>query len=106
MNRLTLITTLLLFFSTIVLAHGTTTPKFNKKQKKQITKIVQGVKTGKLTKQEANKLVKQEKKLQIHKKIAKADGIVTLKERVKLYNEAKKLDLKIYKQKNDNQKRK
>lgn len=105
MKRLTLITILLFFASAFLLAQSTTTPKINKKQKNQITKIEQGVKSGELTKHETKKLAQQEAKLQIHKKIAKSDGKVTAKERKELNKEARRLDAKIYKQKHDKQKR-
>lgn len=106
MKKLSLLLSVLMFVSSGLFAQSIKTPKINKKQKKQISKIEQGVKSGELTKRETRKLLKQEKKLQIHKKTAKSDGKVTVRERVKLNKEAKRLDAKIYKQKNDRQKRK
>lgn len=95
-----------LFLSSGLLAQSNKTPGINKKQKNQIHRIHQGVKSGELTKSETRRLLKQEAKLQKHKKMAKSDGIVTPRERVKLHNEEKKLSRKIYKQKHDRQKRK
>ena len=89
-----------------IFAQSIKTPKIDKKQKVQLTKIKQGVKSGELTRFEAKKLMKQESKLQRKKQNAKADGIVTSKERKQLRKAAKKIDAKIYKQKQDKQKRK
>lgn len=105
MKKLTLIITVL-FISTTVMAQSVKTPKINKKQKNQISRIEQGVKSGELTKKETKRLMKQEAKLQKHKRIAKSDGVVTKRERSKLNHEANKLSAKIYKQKHDRQKRK
>lgn len=89
-----------------IFAQSTKTPKINKKQKAQVEKIKQGIKSGELTRLEAKKLMKQKAKLQRKKKIAKADGVVTPKERKQLRKEIRKQDAKIYKQKHDKQKRK
>ena len=106
MKNLVLIIMIFGFTVTGMFAQSTKTPKINKKQKVQVAKIKQGVKSGELTRVETKRLMKQEAKLQRKKKIAKADGVVTPKERKQLHKEAKKLDAKIYKQKHDKQKRK
>ena len=93
------------FAASGLFAQNIKTPKINKKQKVQVAKIKQGVKSGELTRLETKRLMKQEAKLQKKKKIAKADGVVTKKERKMLRKEARKLDAKIYKQKHDKQKR-
>jgi tellurite resistance protein len=89
-----------------IFAQSIKTPKINKKQKVQVEKIKQGVKSGELTRYETKRLIKQEAKLQKNKKIAKADGVITPKEKKQLRKEIRKLDAKIYKQKHDKQKRK
>ena len=83
----------------------TKTPKVTKKQINQHKRIAQGVKSGELTRIEAKRLMKQERKLQKHKVIAKSDGVVTRKERARLNAEANRLSKKIYIQKHDRQKR-
>jgi hypothetical protein len=103
MKKLILILTALIFTTSGLLAQNTKTPKLNKKQKIQMQKIEQGVKSGELTRLEAKKLLKQEAKLNKFEKKIKSDGIITPKERAKLNNKVKKLDKKIFKEKNDRQ---
>jgi len=105
MKRIILIIAALIFTTSSIFPKNVKTPKINKKQKKQIVKINQGIKSGELTGKEAKKLLKQERKLQKQKKIAKSDGFISPKERTKLRKETKKMDAKIYKQKHDKQKR-
>ena len=105
MKKLSLIIAAVLFISSGLFAQSVKTPKINKKQKNQLSRIEQGVKSGELTKRETKRLLKQEAKLQKQKKIAKSDGVVTKRERAKLNKEANKLSAKIYKQKHDKQKR-
>ena len=58
------------------------TPKnVTKTQVKQVKRIKQGVKSGELTKKEATQLKRQQANIQRTKKRAKADGVVTRKER-------------------------
>ncbi len=82
------------------------TPGVTKRQINQQKRIAQGVKSGELTKREVIKLEKNAAQLQRQKKKAKADGVVTPKERVKLHRKANSNSRKIYKQKHDPQKRK
>ena len=84
----------------------TKTKRLNHRQVHQSKRIMQGVKSGSLTKRETANLTRQEIKLQRHKKRAKAVGIVTPRERVKLNREANRLSKKIYVQKHDKQRRK
>ena len=105
MKKTLLTLSILLFVISGLFAQTNKTPKLNQKQKEQFTKLENGVKSGELTKKETKKLLRQEAKLQKHKKIAKSDGVVTPKERAKLNKEAKKLDKKIFDQKHDRQKR-
>jgi hypothetical protein len=76
-----------------------------KKQVPQEKKIEQGIKKGEITKIEAKKLLKQEKKLNQLKKNAKVDGFISQKEKAKLKKESKKTNRKIYKEKHNKQKR-
>lgn len=106
MKKISLIIAAILFVSSGLFAQSTKTPKVTKKQKNQINRIEQGVKSGELTKRETRRLMVQEAKLQKQKRIAKSDGVVTKRERIKLNKEANKLSAKIYKQKHDRQTRK
>ncbi|MCW8877254.1 MAG: hypothetical protein OQK51_09350 [Kangiellaceae bacterium] len=98
----TAIITLMSLFSGQLLAG---TPVLNERQDNQETRIKQGVKSGELTKKETRKLVKGQAKLQKMENRAKADGIVTKKERAKLQHKANKESAKIYKNKHDRQNR-
>ena len=59
----------------------TTKKKVNKRQVNQQQRINEGLRTGELTKKEAVQLEHQQKNIQQTKKAAKADGVVTKKEK-------------------------
>ena len=84
----------------------TATPNIDKRQANQEKRIEQGVKSGELTAKETARLENREAKLQADKQKAKADGVVTKKERAKLQQEANRDSKAIYRQKHDAQKQK
>ncbi len=79
----------------------TQTPQINKTQKKQITRIKQGAKSGELTKKETKNLMKEQKKIQKEKAAAKADGVVTKAERKKIKKDQAVASKKIWKKKHN-----
>ena len=81
------------------------TPKLDNRQDKQKARIAQGVKSGELTKKETARMVNGQIQLQKMENKAKADGVVTKKERARLQHKANKESAKIYHNKHDNQKR-
>ena len=81
------------------------TPKLDNRQDNQKARIAQGVKSGELTKKETARMVKGQKQLQKMENKAKADGVVTKKERARLQHKANKESAKIYRNKHDKQKR-
>lgn len=81
------------------------TPVLDNRQDNQKARIKQGVKSGELTKREAGKLAHGQKQLRKMERKAKADGVVTKKERAKLQRKANKESAKIAKNKNDKQRR-
>lgn len=85
---------------TAVLAQ-TATPSINKTQKKQQIRIHQGIKSGELTRGEVRKLENQQKAIQRDKKIAKADGVVTPRERKHIRKEQNRASNNIYKKKHN-----
>ncbi|HRH01783.1 MAG TPA: hypothetical protein PLI68_13355 [Bacteroidia bacterium] len=95
---------LLLFYCSQSKAQ-TATPKVKHKQEQQQKKIAQGVKNGELTPAEAEKLERQQRKIQHDKRMAKADGVVTPKERAKIHHEQKRAGKHIAKEKHDPQHR-
>ncbi|MEO5592670.1 MAG: hypothetical protein ABIR15_13915 [Chitinophagaceae bacterium] len=83
----------------------TKTPVVKERQENQQKRIANGVKDGELTAKETKHLEGREVKIQHDKKEAKADGVVTRKERVKLHREQNRTSRAIYRQKHDAQTR-
>jgi hypothetical protein len=73
---------------------------------RQQARIGQGVKSGELTKHEAKKLRKGQKRVDLMQNKANADSQVTLEERAKIEKAQDKQSASIYKQKHDGQERK
>ena len=80
------------------------TPVINQTQKEQKTRIEQGVKSGELTKGETKKLVKEQRKIQHDKQVAKADGKVTPAEKKIIKKEQNKANKDIYRMKHNKKK--
>jgi len=81
------------------------TPKLDKRQDKQQARIAQGVNNGELTKKETARMVKGQVQLQRMENRVKSDGVITGIERARLQQKANKESAKIYRNKNDKQKR-
>ncbi len=96
---------LVLAFVTIASAASaqTATPVVKERQENQQKRIAEGVKSGELTAKETEHLEAREVKIQEDKKEAKADGVVTNKERAKLHREQDRASRAIYRQKHDAQ---
>ena len=77
------------------------TPVINKTQKDQHARIVQGVKSGELTKAEAKKLTAEQKDIRTDKQIAKADGKATPTEKKIIKREQKKVSKDIHRLKHN-----
>ena len=80
--------------------------QFIQKQAVQQQKIKQGVKSGKLTKHEATQLRTQQKDIAKTKYAAKADGVVTKKERTVIHQKQKAADRNIHHKKQNKIKKK
>ncbi|MEM7369081.1 MAG: hypothetical protein AAF587_10820 [Bacteroidota bacterium] len=102
-----IITTIFALFSIAFVgtAAAQSTSKIAKEQINQQKRIHQGVRSGQLTKAEVIQLEKQQKKVQQHKKAAKADGKVTRRERRAIKAHQKAASRNIYHQKHDRQNR-
>jgi hypothetical protein len=81
------------------------TPRVTQKQINQQARIHQGVKSGELTRREAVRLEAQQAKIQHKKRVAKADGVVTPRERVDIRTDQRQANRTIRRNKNDEQKR-
>lgn len=86
-------------------AAAQSTPKVTKTQVKQTARISHGVANGELTKREAKMLKRQQRHIRNEKRIARADGVVTKRERANIRRDQKIANRSIYNQKHDAQKR-
>lgn len=75
------------------------------RQGTQQARIAEGVHSKELTRHETARLEREQRKIQIEKRIAKADGTVTPKEKRFLRREQNRASRHIYRQKNDAQER-
>lgn len=104
MNKImTVVTTGLIGMMLAGVAGAATTedPLIQKREQRQEKRIQQGVKSGKLTKEEAAKLEAQQTKIKQDEAAMKADGKLTPAERRKLRKEQNKASKEIYKQKHN-----
>ena len=83
----------------------TATPAINQTQKEQRERIQQGVKNGELTVHEKRKLVREQRKIARDEARAKADGVVTPRERATIKAEQRKASAHIAREKHDAQER-
>ena len=91
----------LVFGFAVIGSAQTETPQIRKKQIKQQKRIAEGARTGELTGKEVVYLEKQQAKINHTKKKAKADGVVTRKERAKIYAKQAHLSRQICLKKNN-----
>jgi hypothetical protein len=81
------------------------TPGVDAREQNQRERIAQGLRSGELTRPEARRLAQGEIRLHRHERIARADGVVTRAERVRLHRHADLMSGRIYRQKHDRQDR-
>ncbi len=81
------------------------TDKVDERQDNQKDRIHQGVKSGELTKHEAQKLREQQKHVRKAERRAEADGTVSGKEAQRLGRMQNRASQQIYRQKHDRKKR-
>lgn len=79
----------------------TATPGIDKAQQNQDNRIINGLRSGELTAQEAQNLQRGTNRIEANKQAAKADGVVTVAERRKLKRQQKKMSRKIYNKKHN-----
>jgi len=79
----------------------TATPHIKKTQVKQHVKIKQGVQSGELTKREAVQLKQQQRHIKKTKRVAKQDGVIMKKERIKINSLQRRANANIYKKKHN-----
>ena len=81
------------------------TPRLDAREHNQRDRIAQGVRSGELTRPETRRLVAGERRLHMHERHAKSDGVVTAGERARLERNADRMSARIYRQKHDPQSR-
>ncbi len=92
---------LVFVFSTAAFAENTYDPGVNRKQRHQQKRIVQGVKSGELTKREAVRLEREQARIAKKERRFKSDGELTRRERASLHRDLTRSSRHIYKQKHD-----
>lgn len=79
------------------------TPGIDQRQANQERRIDQGVASGSLTQREANRLERGQQRIDNMENRAKADGVVTGRERARLHQAQDTQSARIYRQKHDRQ---
>ena len=102
MKKALMISALALVMTAPVLAG---TPRYDARQQNQRERIVNGVHNGELTARETRRLAAGQVHLNRVENRAKADGVVTHRERAHLNHEANQQSRRIHRQKHDRQDR-
>jgi hypothetical protein len=103
MKKVYLFAVLLLIISTGLINAQSSTKSTAARQTNQQARIVNGVQSGELSRREVKRLEREQKVIQIEKRIAKADGTVTPREKRFLRREQNRASRHIASQKNDRQ---
>lgn len=82
---------------------GTDDPIIQKRMGNQENRIQQGIESGQLTPQEAQRLEAEQAKIKQDELRMKSDGVLTARERAKLTREQNRASRHIYRQKHDAQ---
>jgi hypothetical protein len=91
--------------ATLYAEPGTHTPGAAARQHYQTHRINQGVKSGELSKEESQGLREDKRDIRQQKRAAKADGTVTVQERMDLHKSLNDSSQNIYEEKHDAEKR-
>ena len=81
------------------------TPRINKREYHEQQRINQGIRSGELTRREAERLEAGIAKIRVDERYAKSDGNVSPRERARLNRELNRESRAIYRQKHDGQDR-
>jgi hypothetical protein len=105
MKRIILLAVLLLIASTGLITAQRATRSKAARQTTQLARINQGVQNSELTRNEAARLKREQRRVQTGKRIAKADGKITPAEKRFLRRKQNRASKHITRQKNDGQER-
>jgi hypothetical protein len=103
MKKIFIITSLLLIITTVSVEAQTNTRSNTGRQVNQQARIQEGKKSRELNTRETARLQREQRKIQIEKRIANGDGTVTPKEKAFLRREQNRANRHIYKEKHDAQ---
>lgn len=106
MKRVLFISAFIISLFSVTLSAQQGTKRTSSRQVAQQARIADGVKSDDLTRKETARLEHEQKRIEIEKRVAKADGTVTPQEKRFLRKEQKRASRHIAKQKNDTQERK
>ncbi len=81
------------------------TPSIDNREHRQQRRIRQGVRSGSLTRREAARMERQQRRTRHIEAKAKSDGTVTPRERARIQRRENRTSRHIYRQKHDRQKR-
>jgi hypothetical protein len=94
-----------ILFAGSALAAGIHDPGINKRQRHQQRRILQGVKSGELTRRETIRLEKEQARIARKEHRFKSDGVLTKRERAILHRDLNRSSRHIYRQKHDGQRK-
>jgi hypothetical protein len=84
---------------------GTRDPRVNARQHNQHVRVVQGMRSGELTRHETRRLAEEQRDVRQLERAYKSDGTLTRNERRDLHHEQNQASRDIYRQKHDEQAR-
>lgn len=84
-----------------VFANDANTPRVDRRETRQQNRIQQGTESGQLTTKESMHLQKQQDRINTMEAKAKADGVVTRKERARITHAQNKANRNIYRKKHN-----
>jgi hypothetical protein len=101
MKKIVLVAAIMFIASTGISNAQSTAGSTTGRQINQQERIGQGAKSGELTRSETARLEREQRRIQIEKKVAKSDGTVTPQEKKFLRREQNRASRHIKRQKND-----
>lgn len=81
------------------------TPRVDRRQSNQNRRVRQGVRSGELTRREANSIRRSTKRTNRYEKRAKSDGVVTRRERTRMNRMENRNSRKIFRKKHNRRER-
>lgn len=77
------------------------TPSINRREARQSRRIAHGIRSGLLTRRESARLAAQQARIRAHERHAKADGVVTGRERASIQRQENRANRNIYRKKHN-----